>query len=218
VQISLTLEVCNGDLSFALSEISSSSNPLAIDCNGDSGGPVFANNVQVGIVSFGYGGCAADRYQDVYVNVAAYSDWIQAYVDGENCQPSSGSNVEAGDVVTDTNNDEDDVSDLDVLLDCFVTVYETVQYLLGSVNTNDGGDGNDNKGGDNGGKRTTLRDILWGYDGIDGPEPGFVGSATNLFKKLTESKETFEGKTEAIAKALGLDDKLDEVAANGGGQ
>ena len=38
------------------------------------------NGVQVGIVSFGYGGCAS-QYQDVYTKVSTYSDWIQEQVE-----------------------------------------------------------------------------------------------------------------------------------------
>jgi len=51
---------------------------------------VFDNNgLQVGIVSFGYGGCASSAYQDVYVNVATFSDWIASYVEGDNCKPAT---------------------------------------------------------------------------------------------------------------------------------
>ena len=55
------------------------------DCNGDSGGPVMDNdNTQVGVVSFGYGGCASD-YQDVYAKVATYIDWIDEQMDDDFC-------------------------------------------------------------------------------------------------------------------------------------
>ena len=53
-------------------------------CQGDSGGPMFirgknaANDVQVGIVSFGGPGCG--RFPGVYTRVSKYSKWIDSNV------------------------------------------------------------------------------------------------------------------------------------------
>ncbi|KAH8280470.1 hypothetical protein KR018_007754, partial [Drosophila ironensis] len=44
-------------------------------CTGDSGGPMVANRVLVGIVSWGYK-CADENYPGVYVDVAALRPWI----------------------------------------------------------------------------------------------------------------------------------------------
>ncbi|KAJ0421442.1 trypsin-like serine protease [Aspergillus carlsbadensis] len=44
-------------------------------CTGDSGGPVVADGVLVGIVSWELG-CARQEYPGVYSNVAFYRDWI----------------------------------------------------------------------------------------------------------------------------------------------
>lgn len=78
------------------------------DCNGDSGGPVFDDyGVQVGIVSFGYGGCASAAYQDVYSNVANFAPWIANYVAGEKCKPFDGTTDVPQDDTTDTNTDTD---------------------------------------------------------------------------------------------------------------
>lgn len=58
------------------------------DCQGDSGGPLFdANDVQVGIVSYGYG-CARPQ-EDVYTDVAGYYDWIMAQISDDSCGSDS---------------------------------------------------------------------------------------------------------------------------------
>ena len=45
-------------------------------CQGDSGGPLLtANSVQIGIVSYGKGGC--ENFPTGYTDVAAYTEWIQ---------------------------------------------------------------------------------------------------------------------------------------------
>lgn len=44
-------------------------------CQGDSGGALVYNNLQIGIVSWGYG-CAMANYPGVYCNVQAMHDWI----------------------------------------------------------------------------------------------------------------------------------------------
>lgn len=51
-------------------------------CQGDSGGPLFdaANDVQYGIVSWGYG-CATTTF-GVYSKVSAYTDFIDAVIEG----------------------------------------------------------------------------------------------------------------------------------------
>ena len=59
------------------------------------------NRLQVGIVSFGYGGCASSAYQDVYTNVASFAPWIESYANGEKCKP-------ADPTVDDENNNKDD--------------------------------------------------------------------------------------------------------------
>lgn len=47
------------------------------ECNGDSGGPLIVNGVQVGIVSWSIKPCAIAPYPGVYTNVASYIGWIQ---------------------------------------------------------------------------------------------------------------------------------------------
>jgi trypsin len=57
-------------------------------CQGDSGGPMFLEKdgeigdrpTQVGIVSWGYGGCAKPTYPGVYTRVSYYVDWIKETV------------------------------------------------------------------------------------------------------------------------------------------
>ena len=39
---------------------------------------------QVGIVSFGYGGCASE-YEDVYARVSTYAEWIDAQMTDDFC-------------------------------------------------------------------------------------------------------------------------------------
>lgn len=46
------------------------------ECNGDSGGPLLVNNVQVGIVSWSLKPCAVAPYPGVYTAVSTYLDWI----------------------------------------------------------------------------------------------------------------------------------------------
>ncbi|XP_070493072.1 thrombin-like enzyme elegaxobin-2 [Chironomus tepperi] len=45
-------------------------------CNGDSGGPLLVNGVQVGIVSWSIKPCGVEHYPGVYTAVAPYVDWI----------------------------------------------------------------------------------------------------------------------------------------------
>ena len=42
----------------------------------------------VGLVSFGYGGCASD-YPDVYTKVSTFSDWIQEQIDNDDDDDTS---------------------------------------------------------------------------------------------------------------------------------
>jgi len=50
-------------------------------CGGDSGGPLVVSEggryKQIGLVSFGRGGCGANGKQTVYTRVTAYRNWIQ---------------------------------------------------------------------------------------------------------------------------------------------
>ncbi|XP_021921589.1 trypsin-4-like [Zootermopsis nevadensis] len=46
-------------------------------CSGDSGGPLIANNYQVGIVSWSVKPCTQPPYPGVYTEVAYYVDWIK---------------------------------------------------------------------------------------------------------------------------------------------
>lgn len=62
------------------------------DCQGDSGGPLLVQStdtpgqyIQIGIVSFGYGGCAAPEYPDIYTKVSSYYDFIQSHIDDDSC-------------------------------------------------------------------------------------------------------------------------------------
>ena len=53
------------------------------------------NKTQVGVVSFGYGGCASS-YQDVYAKVSTYAEWIESEVNSTFCPAPpapSGSNA-----------------------------------------------------------------------------------------------------------------------------
>ncbi|XP_046388492.1 chymotrypsin-2-like [Ischnura elegans] len=45
-------------------------------CNGDSGGPLFVNNKQIGIVSWGRP-CAVEGYPTVFTEVPKFIDWIK---------------------------------------------------------------------------------------------------------------------------------------------
>ncbi|HXD47048.1 MAG TPA: serine protease [Pseudolabrys sp.] len=60
---------------------------LADACQGDSGGPAVSYNdddrmVLVGITSWG-AGCTQQKYPGVYVNVAAYREWINGTIGGK---------------------------------------------------------------------------------------------------------------------------------------
>lgn len=57
-----------------------------------------ANKTQVGVVSFGYGGCASE-YQDVYARVSSYVEWIDEQLTDGYCpaKPSSSSSNAACD-------------------------------------------------------------------------------------------------------------------------
>ncbi|KAJ8954189.1 hypothetical protein NQ318_005784, partial [Aromia moschata] len=50
-------------------------------CNGDSGGPIMADGVQVGIVSFGYKPCTAGK-PSVFTRITDFEDWIEKHVRG----------------------------------------------------------------------------------------------------------------------------------------
>lgn len=60
--------------------------PLA--CFGDSGGPLF-DNIEpielVGVVTGATGGCADNKVEDVYADVAAFRDWILSQNDDDSC-------------------------------------------------------------------------------------------------------------------------------------
>lgn len=45
-------------------------------CNGDSGGPLTVNGVQVGIVSWSIKPCQVPPYPGVYTEVSHYISWI----------------------------------------------------------------------------------------------------------------------------------------------
>ncbi|CAO1328388.1 unnamed protein product [Diamesa tonsa] len=49
------------------------------ECNGDSGGPLLVNGVQVGVVSWSIKPCAVAPYPGVYTDVSKYIDWIQEH-------------------------------------------------------------------------------------------------------------------------------------------
>jgi len=64
-------------------------------CTGDSGGPIVkrnagnnGNDVQVGVVSFGYG-CANPEYPGVYARVSAVKDWIEETIGLWDCKRES---------------------------------------------------------------------------------------------------------------------------------
>ncbi len=49
--------------------------PGVDSCQGDSGGPLVLDDVQVGVVSWGYGRADA-RYPGVYAEVGYFQDWL----------------------------------------------------------------------------------------------------------------------------------------------
>nr|CAI5860815.1 unnamed protein product [Callosobruchus analis] len=49
-------------------------------CNGDSGGPLLHNGIQIGVVSFGSAECM-EQSPSVYTNVAYYESWIKQTLD-----------------------------------------------------------------------------------------------------------------------------------------
>lgn len=54
-------------------------------CNGDSGGPMFIGNTQVGIVSFGSSQGCASGIPDGYTRVSNYVDWINSESGSDEC-------------------------------------------------------------------------------------------------------------------------------------
>ena len=46
---------------------------------GDSGGPIYVDGVQVGVTSWGYA-CADPDHAGVYTRVSNYVDWIQSFM------------------------------------------------------------------------------------------------------------------------------------------
>ena len=159
----------------------------------------------------------------MYVNVAAYSDWIAAFVEGENCEPAEGSTASGGATEQDGDSDaagdddDDEPSDLDSLFDCFTTVMELVQGLFGGGNAKGGGGGggntnndqNNNKGDKTDGKGF-VEQFLFGTDGVVGPAPGVVGNV----QKFLSGEEDFAANVEAVGRAFGLDEALAETATN----
>jgi secreted trypsin-like serine protease len=43
---------------------------------GDSGGPLLVDNIQVGIVSWGYIMCGNPTFPDIFTRVTSYTQWI----------------------------------------------------------------------------------------------------------------------------------------------
>lgn len=56
-----------------------SGNGTVGSCNGDSGGPLLVDGIQVGIVSFGVNDCAAS-YPSVYTRVTDFYSWINTTI------------------------------------------------------------------------------------------------------------------------------------------
>ncbi|XP_059474912.1 transmembrane protease serine 9-like [Neocloeon triangulifer] len=54
-------------------------------CSGDSGGPLFVNGQQVGIVSWSVKPCTVPPYPGVYTEVSYYVDWINAKISNPFC-------------------------------------------------------------------------------------------------------------------------------------
>ncbi|KAJ8972754.1 hypothetical protein NQ314_000046 [Rhamnusium bicolor] len=49
-------------------------------CNGDSGGPLSSNGIQIGVVSFGYNDCEAGK-PSVFTRLTEFKDWIRQHSD-----------------------------------------------------------------------------------------------------------------------------------------
>jgi hypothetical protein len=179
-----------------------------------------ANGLQVGIVSFGYGGCASNEYQDVYVNIAAFSDWIDKYALGEDCQPFEGDLPDTTDTPVpttlnpdttdpDTGTEGEDVgeeteepSDLDAFLDCFTTVYKLVQNLMGdggiegALDVLGGGDGA--AGGDDDGGKGAAGDETdvgggKGADEVDQDQDGGKGAGKGVVREFLDGVSNIFG-------------------------
>lgn len=57
-------------------------------CFGDAGGPLYDNvepKFLIGVVTGATGGCADNKVPDVYADVAAFNDWIEAEMDDATC-------------------------------------------------------------------------------------------------------------------------------------
>jgi len=64
-------------------------------CNGDSGGPLLVDGVQVGVVSFGRIGCDPS-YPVLFTRVTRYIDWIRSVVGGHSTETTGDSDEGEG--------------------------------------------------------------------------------------------------------------------------